>query len=260
MASQRATTRYSLAGAAPVVADPVADPVKYSPWTIGQNMTEIKAMKMKNEKYRSPWQDTMLQTYGYNLANEKILEKVGKESGLVKVRNVIGDVEADFFGMTRFSAKLNGVDGSIIQVVSIKLTTTDNQGKPTTNHLKPYVEGWVVGANGNAAGNDFHGTSKTLDLDPTKNKSISMSATFEVGVGLYDNGKITGRRGGMGSVPGVYDIFPNGDPTKVKWLGDQTKNTTYTVTFTFNADGTWVWKDPSAGIDLSGKFGDIEKK
>jgi len=115
------------------------------------------------------------------------------------------------------------------------------------------VEGWVVGADGKAAADDFHGLKKSLSLN-TLDKSMTYSATLEVGAGTYDGGKITGLRGNGGSVKGVYDRWQNGDPTKVTWAGVKANNLKYTVTFTLNNDGTWVWKDPSAGMNLSGKF------
>jgi hypothetical protein len=240
-------------------AAPVADPVKYVPWTIGQNYAEIQALKKKDPTFTSQWQANVEKTYGYDLSKD--LEKLEKSTGLVKVRALGQFVDADFFAMTRFSDVLNGVDGSIVQVVNLKVATTNKADQVTTDYLPTMVEGWVVGTDGKAAGMDMHGTTKTLSLNSTTDKSITMTATFEVGAGLYDKGKITGNRGDkLGSIPGVYDIFKTADTDLVKWLGDPTKNTKYTVTFTFNADGTWTWKDPTANIDLSGKFGTINPK
>jgi hypothetical protein len=165
--------------------------------------------------------------------------------------------------MTRFSVNLNGTDGSIIQTVSLQTTITSKAGEKTVSPPQFFVEGWVVNANGGAAGMDVHqiGDGKRpISINTLFDKSVTVEVKFVVGAGLYKGQKITGLRGGPGSDPGVYDIFPGAKPTEVTWLGDPMKNTTYTVTLTLNDDGTWKYVDKTAGIDQTGKFSDLTKK
>lgn len=112
-----------------------------------------------------------------------------------------------------------------------------------------FIEGFVLDDKGVAKGFDTHSIERFLFLPGTE--KIVYQATIQSGVGLYKGKPATGDRGPDVKIPGVYDNFGNGDPKDVTWLGPVR---TYTVRFTFSANGNWTWEDEIAGIVRSGNI------
>ena len=182
---------------------------------------------------------------------------VNDQKSLVRVKKTEEGIRADFIDFVKFSAKLNGADGSIIQDVETTNTGITKSGEKETNKSH-FVEGWVVDNKGNQKGLDTHSFGFLLDND---SKSLTTEITFTVGVGLFDTGcgfqKITGQRSGDGGIKGVFDIFPNGASDKIKWLGPKK---TYKVTYYIDSDGHWKFVDQSTGLSREGTFDKETKK
>jgi hypothetical protein len=87
-------------------------------------------------------------------------------------------------------------------------------------------------------------------------QSYTVTADIKIGVGKYDNAEIDGSRGATFAIPGVYDLWSNEDGKKVQFEGDVY---TYEIRITINADGIWIWKDPSISMDYSGKWNELNK-
>jgi RHS repeat-associated protein len=229
-----------------------AGEVQFTGATIGEAYTDILTVNSKDKAQQIL--DDLSTAFKVDFDSEKDRKKIANDKSLVTVYEIKGVVVASFSSSVRFSADLKGADASIIQVVEMKQTETSVAGKAKVTSTR-YVEGWVVDDKGAAKSLDNHaGIDKQLFVKDDKSLKIEMN--FTVGVGLYDGKKITGERSGIAGRKGFFDLFKDGDESKVKWCGPTKK---YKVNFEVDNGGNWKLTDESTGVNREGKFS-MEKK